>query len=90
MIFLAKLKVKNNKKPNIIVFDFRKSGIFLFLDIGKIILSKKLPWGQIFPHQYLPVKKPEIVNPAIINITSNPNLGSHKPPIATKTVSIQP
>ena len=88
--FLPKLKAKNVRNPNIIGFDFTNLGIFLLWDIGEKTLSKRLPWGQIFPHQYLPVKKPEIVSPAIINTTSRPSLGSQSPPIATKMVSIQP
>jgi len=74
------------KKPRMKALDFRNSGIFLFLLMGRYNLSNRLPWGQKLPHQYLPVKNEVIVNPAIINRTKRPNLGSHKPPIATNKV----
>ncbi len=66
--------------------DLKKSGILVFLLIGKNKLSNRLPWGQKFPHQYLPVKKEVMVSPAIISNTNRPNLGSQKPPIATNKV----
>lgn len=69
--------------------DLKKLGILVFLLMGKNNLSNRLPWGQKFPHQYLPVKKDVIVRPAIINRTSRPNFGSHKPPIATNKVKNQ-
>ena len=78
--------MKNRKNPKTKALDFKKSGIFLFLLMGKYSLSNRLPWGQKLPHQYLPVKKAVVVKPAIINRTKRPNLGSHKPPIATNKV----
>lgn len=40
--------------------------------------------------KYLPLKNDVTVKPAITSITVNPNLGSHKPPIAINIVAIHP
>lgn len=80
--------MKNIKKPTIIYFDLKNSGIFLFKLIGNANLSNNEPWGQTFPHQNLPEKKEVIVIPNITKITSKPNFGTQRPPMATKNVNI--
>jgi len=87
--FLLKLKEKNPKKIIPRAFDLKNAGIFLLLVIGYNNESNKLPWGQILPHQYLPLKKETVVNPTITGKTNRPSIGNHSPTTATVRVNIQ-
>jgi hypothetical protein len=59
------------------------------LVIGYKSELNKLPWGQLFPHQYLPLKNETVVNPTITYKTNRPTIWNHNSPIAAVKVNIQ-